>query len=127
MIDLMAGTGALDLAAVTRLQQLKTGALIGWCLEAAAIMGRVPPEGRTGLRGYARDTGLAFQIADDLLDHEGCEEKAGKRVGKPYPDAFLPMLKAGCLKSKDSDAVVDKRRQCVEKAKTEAEMNACNG
>ena len=72
----------LDLAAVTRLQQLKTGALIGWCVEAGAIMGRVPPEGRTGLRGYARDVGLAFQIADDLLDHEGAEEKAGKRVGK---------------------------------------------
>jgi exodeoxyribonuclease VII small subunit len=35
----------LDLAAVTRLQQLKTGALIGFCLEAGAIMGRVPPEG----------------------------------------------------------------------------------
>jgi farnesyl diphosphate synthase len=82
MLDLMAGENALDLAAVTRLQQLKTGALIGWCVEAAAIMGRVPPEGRTGLRGYARDTGLAFQIADDLLDHEGCEQKAGKRVGK---------------------------------------------
>jgi farnesyl diphosphate synthase len=82
MLDLMADQDALDLAAVTRLQQLKTGALIGWCLEAAAIMGRVPPEGRTGLRGYARDTGLAFQIADDLLDHEGSEEKAGKRVGK---------------------------------------------
>ncbi len=82
MLDLVAGDDTLDLAAVTRLQQLKTGALIGWCLEAAAIMGRVPPEGRTGLRGYARDTGLAFQIADDLLDHEGSEEKAGKRVGK---------------------------------------------
>ena len=82
MMDLTAGAEALDLAAVTRLQQLKTGALIGWCVEAAAIMGRVPPEGRTGLRGYARDFGLAFQIADDLLDHEGSEEKAGKRVGK---------------------------------------------
>lgn len=82
MIDLMAGGIALDMDAVTRLQQLKTGALIGWCLEAAAIMGRVPPEGRSGLRGYARDSGLAFQIADDLLDHEGSEEKAGKRVGK---------------------------------------------
>ena len=82
MMDLMAAEMDLDLAAVTRLQQLKTGALIGWCLEAAAIMGRVPPEGRTGLRGYARDVGLAFQIADDLLDHEGAQEKAGKRVGK---------------------------------------------
>jgi farnesyl diphosphate synthase len=82
MMDLMAGDMTLDLNGVTRLQQLKTGALIGWCLEAAAIMGRVPPEGRTALRGYARDIGLAFQIADDLLDHEGSEEKAGKRVGK---------------------------------------------
>jgi farnesyl diphosphate synthase len=82
MMDLSAEGMILDLAAVTRLQQLKTGALIGWTLEASAIMGRVLPEGRTSLRGYARDIGLAFQIADDLLDHEGSEEKAGKRVGK---------------------------------------------
>jgi len=82
MMDLFAEDSSLDLATVTRLQQLKTGALIGWCLEAAAIMGRVPPEGRTGLRGYARDLGLAFQIADDLLDVEGEEAKTGKRVGK---------------------------------------------
>ncbi|MGQ0559440.1 MAG: polyprenyl synthetase family protein [Sphingosinicella sp.] len=82
MMDLAAGGRKLDLQAVTRLQQLKTGALIGWCLEAAAIVGKVPPEGRTALRGYARDLGLAFQIADDLLDQEGSEERAGKRLGK---------------------------------------------
>jgi farnesyl diphosphate synthase len=82
MMDLAAAEAALDIAAVTRLQQLKTGALIGFCLEAGAIMGRVPPEGRTRLRGYARDVGLAFQIADDLLDEEGEEEKTGKKVGK---------------------------------------------
>jgi farnesyl diphosphate synthase len=82
MMDLVAGESPLDLAAVTRLQQLKTGALIGFCLEAGAIIGRVPPEGRTRLRGYARDVGLAFQIADDLLDEEGEEAKTGKKVGK---------------------------------------------
>jgi len=82
MMDLAAAEGALDLAAVTRLQQLKTGALIGFCLEAGAIMGRSPPERRLKLRGYARDVGLAFQIADDLLDEEGQEEKTGKKVGK---------------------------------------------
>jgi farnesyl diphosphate synthase len=82
MMDLKAAELGLDLAAVTRLQQLKTGALIGWCVEAGAIMGHAPPEGRTGLRGYARDVGLAFQIADDLIDHQGLEERAGKRVGK---------------------------------------------
>ena len=82
MMDLAAAGEGLDLAAVTRLQQLKTGALIGFCLEAGAVMARVPPEGRIKLRGYARDVGLAFQIADDLLDEEGQEEKTGKKVGK---------------------------------------------
>ena len=82
MMDLAAEEMALDLPAITRLQQLKTGALIGFCLEVGAIMGRVPPEGRTSLRGYARDVGLAFQITDDILDVEGEEEKTGKRVRK---------------------------------------------
>jgi farnesyl diphosphate synthase len=45
-------------------------------------MARIPPESRTHLRGYARDIGLAFQIADDLLDVTGDEEVTGKRVGK---------------------------------------------
>lgn len=82
MMDLVAERATLDLGAVTRLQQLKTGALIGFCLEAGGIMGRVPADGRSPLRGYARDVGLAFQIADDLLDAEGEEAKTGKRVGK---------------------------------------------
>ena len=47
-----------------------------------AILGHVPPEGRSHLRAYARDIGLAFQIADDLLDVEGDESKAGKALRK---------------------------------------------
>jgi farnesyl diphosphate synthase len=82
MMDLVAEHELYDLAGVTRLQQLKTGALIGFCLEAGAIMGRIPDAGRTPLRGYARDLGLAFQIADDLLDVEGSVEKAGKALRK---------------------------------------------
>jgi farnesyl diphosphate synthase len=82
MMDLEAERESFDLPTVTRLQQLKTGALIGYCVEAAAIMAHVPAEGRTGLRGYARDIGLAFQIADDLLDIEGDEVLAGKALGK---------------------------------------------
>lgn len=82
MLDLIAERSPMDLAGVTRLQQLKTGALIGFCLEAGAIMGRVPQEGRSKLRGYARDVGLAFQITDDLLDVEGEQVKTGKRVKK---------------------------------------------
>jgi farnesyl diphosphate synthase len=97
MMDLMAEQATLDIASVTRLQQLKTGALIAFCLEAGAIMGRVPPEGRTKLRGYARDVGLAFQITDDLLDAEGEEAKTGKRVNKDEAagkETFVSLLGA---------------------------------
>lgn len=71
-----------DLPTITRLQQLKTGALLAASVEMGAILGKVPPEGRTHLRAYARDIGLAFQIADDLLDVTGDEEKAGKALRK---------------------------------------------
>ena len=82
MMDIVADETDYDLQAITRLQQLKTGALLGASVEMGAILGRVVPEGRTHLRAYARDIGLAFQIADDLLDHEGDEEKAGKALRK---------------------------------------------
>ncbi len=82
MMDLVAEREPFDLPTVTRLQQLKTGAIIGFCVEAAAIMGHLAPEARTGLHGYAHDIGLAFQIADDLLDIEGNEALAGKALGK---------------------------------------------
>ncbi|MBB3763328.1 farnesyl diphosphate synthase [Sphingomicrobium lutaoense] len=82
MMDLAAEGEALDLGAITRLQQLKTGALIEYSVEAACIMARLPEDRRTPYRGYARNVGLAFQIADDLIDHSGDEERAGKRVGK---------------------------------------------
>lgn len=82
MMDIMAEGADYDLPAVTRLQQLKTGALLGAAVEMGAVLGRIPPEGRTHLRGYARDIGLAFQIVDDLLDHEGDEAAAGKALRK---------------------------------------------
>ncbi len=82
MMDLAAQGEVLDLAAISRLQQLKTGALIEHAVEAACILGSVPIPARTPYRGYARNVGLAFQIADDLIDHSGDEASAGKRVGK---------------------------------------------
>jgi len=82
MMDI-AGEGAeLDLAAITRLQQLKTGALIEYAVEAASIMAKLPPEARRSYRGYARNIGLAFQIADDLIDHSGDATAAGKPTGR---------------------------------------------
>jgi farnesyl diphosphate synthase len=82
MMDLVAEGRELDLPAITRLQQLKTGALIEYAVEAPCIMVKLPSEARTPYRGYARNIGLAFQIADDLIDHSGDEAAAGKRTGK---------------------------------------------
>lgn len=82
MMDMVADSQDFDLHTITRLQQLKTGALLAASVEMGAILGHVPPEGRTHLRAYARDIGLAFQIVDDLLDHEGDADKAGKAVRK---------------------------------------------
>ena len=82
MLDLFAEGQPLGIGEISRLQQLKTGALIEFAVEAACIMGRLAPEGRTPYRGYARNIGLAFQIADDLIDHAGHEGAAGKRLQK---------------------------------------------
>ncbi|MWV28112.1 polyprenyl synthetase family protein [Erythrobacter sp. GH3-10] len=82
VMDMVAEKEQFDLRGVTRLQQLKTGALLGAAVEMGAILAKVPEDGRTHLRNYARDIGLAFQIADDLLDEEGDEEKAGKALRK---------------------------------------------
>ncbi len=82
MMDIAAETASFDLATVSRLQQLKTGALLGAAVEMGAVLGKVSVEGRRHLRAYARDIGLAFQIADDLLDYEGDEAAAGKALRK---------------------------------------------
>lgn len=95
MMDLEAEKASFDLPTVTRLQAMKTGALIACAVESGAILGKVPVEGRTGLRGYARDIGLAFQIADDILDVEGDEELAGKKLrkdGDAGKETFLSLL-----------------------------------
>jgi farnesyl diphosphate synthase len=82
MMDLVAEGEQLDLPAITRLQQLKTGALIEYAVEAACIMAKLQNDSRTPYRGYARNIGLAFQIADDLIDHSGDESAAGKPTGQ---------------------------------------------
>jgi farnesyl diphosphate synthase len=82
MFDLMAGGLDMDVAAVTRMQQLKTGRLISFSVEAGGVLGKASQQHRQALKAYAHDLGLAFQIADDLLDVEGDVATVGKGVGK---------------------------------------------
>ncbi len=82
MLDLLAQHQGLEMAEVTRLQRMKTGALIAFSCEAGAILGKASESARHALRNYAHDLGLAFQIVDDLLDVEGDAGEVGKKTGK---------------------------------------------
>jgi farnesyl diphosphate synthase len=81
MIDLLAERQNLEIGTITRLQRMKTGALIAFACESGAVLAKASTELRLALRGYAHDLGLAFQIADDLLDVEGSAPETGKPVG----------------------------------------------
>lgn len=82
MMDLASEGRAIDIGTITRLQRLKTGALIAFSCAAGAVLGRASPEALHALHAYAHDMGLAFQIADDLLDAEGDVAVVGKATGK---------------------------------------------
>jgi len=80
-LDIAAETAEtpLTLQEITTLQAGKTGALIAWSAAAGAVMAQADT---APLQRYAGDLGLAFQIADDILDIEGDMEKVGKALGK---------------------------------------------
>ena len=80
-LDIAAETSGapLSLDDITTLQSGKTGALIEWSAAAGPRMAGADP---APMLSYAKSLGLAFQIADDILDVEGDEAKTGKRLNK---------------------------------------------
>jgi farnesyl diphosphate synthase len=82
MIDILAPERTYGEAEIVLLQALKTGALFEFSCEAGAILAGAGDDDRQRLRDFARGFGLAFQIADDLIDALGTAEQAGKAVGK---------------------------------------------
>lgn len=81
-MDIYADVETVSMPVITRLQQLKTGALISFACEAGAILGHAAPTQVAALRAYAHDLGLAFQITDDILDVEGEASEMGKATRK---------------------------------------------
>lgn len=85
-IDMLSPELKLDAGSLTRLQKMKTGALISYAVEAGAVLGKANDSQHHALTNYAHDIGLAFQIADDVLDVEGASADLGKTVGKDAED-----------------------------------------
>ncbi|MBO9433810.1 polyprenyl synthetase family protein [Ruegeria sp. R13_0] len=106
-LDIAAETASapLSLDEITRLQAGKTGALIDWSACAGARLAQADP---TPLRQYAQALGLAFQIADDILDIEGDAEKAGKRLQKDADAGkatFVSLLGLDAAKARAAELV----------------------
>ncbi len=79
--DLEAENQEPELATVQFIHSLKTGALLTASVVSGGILAGGEPEQVAGLRRYGRRVGLAFQIADDLLDLEGDAQRLGKATG----------------------------------------------
>lgn len=83
MIDMMTpDQDQQDIGIITRMQRMKTGALISYSVLSAAILTDTNDDVRQSLEGFAHDLGLAFQIVDDILDEDSSTEELGKTAGK---------------------------------------------
>jgi geranylgeranyl pyrophosphate synthase len=106
--------------------EAKTATLLAACCDIGALMGGLDEGKRSALRAFGRLLGLAFQIADDVLDYEGSQDKIGKPIGQDIAEGFatLPLMLAmresqiaGTLKSLLVDRHVlsaDEAQQVVE-------------
>ena len=108
MLDIEAESeAAAALAAIMRIQSHKTGALFRFACEAGAILAGADA---APLRRYADGIGLAFQIADDLLDLQATPEQVGKATQKDKRKGkatFVSLMGAAAAKAKAGDLVRD--------------------
>jgi geranylgeranyl diphosphate synthase type II len=81
MQDMAAEGKLLDLEELEKLHSLKTGALIEASVTVGSVLGKGKPDQIQQLKTYAKNIGVAFQVADDLLDIEGDPNIMGKNVG----------------------------------------------
>lgn len=123
-LDLQAETQKPDEEGIIRLQAMKTGALIRFACEAGAVVGLAANQERERLAEFGSAIGLAFQIADDLLDMTADAKRMGKATGKDAArgKATLPSLHGEAWARKQLSGLVRQAEDLLEpfgdKAKT---------
>jgi heptaprenyl diphosphate synthase len=105
----------------------KTATLLAACCDIGATLAEVPPGERSALHEYGRMLGLAFQIADDVLDYLGSEGEIGKPIGKDVIEGFatLPLMLAmedAAVAGRLKKALVDGRELKAEEARAVVEL-----
>jgi farnesyl diphosphate synthase len=110
-IDIQAQHQPMAFSDIEYLQTLKTGALIGFAVDAGAILSSASKQHRRALAQYANALGLAFQIIDDLLDTEGDEIDVGKQLRKDRGAG-----KATLVNALGPDKARDRARDMTEEA-----------
>ena len=112
MIDLMAAGLNLDDAGLKRLQNLKTGCIIAVACRMGAVLGESPVGHIDTLGNYGMDMGLAFQIADDVLDVESTAAETGKATGKDAAAGKATFVSRLCLEGAKNLAQALARQAC---------------
>ena len=96
--------------------EAKTAMLLAACCDIGALLGGLETDQRTALRAYGRELGLAFQIADDVLDYTGAEGEVGKPIGHDIVEGFatLPLMLSSIELADGQRLPNDEARRVVE-------------
>jgi len=124
MIDMLASERDFGEAEITELQALKTGALFEFSCQAGPILAGAGEAHERALRDFARNFGLAFQIADDLIDAEGDAATAGKATAKDLDRGKATLVSLEGIPAAKAllDAVIAKAEACLAPFGMKAEM-----
>ncbi len=118
MLDLL-GLGA-DLRTVARMQRMKTGALIAFSVEAPLVLARTPEAERHALLGFAQDFGLAYQILDDMTDHE--RDVNQRKSLKPNGTTVLPVPKPNFVTLLGRDAAAGRVDMLIDQCRAHLDV-----
>jgi heptaprenyl diphosphate synthase component 2 len=109
-----------DVAEYMRRIEAKTATLLAACCEIGALLGGLVDARREALRAYGHELGLAFQIADDVLDYTATEVEVGKPIGHDIVDGFatLPLMLASVRIDDDRRLSEREARDIVDAVRT---------